>query len=135
MRWMVILGSVFALGWGVLHLLIPQLGRFDQQLSGLAPLTSDYFYLVNFFASVCLVIFGVLGLVVTLRLWANREAVSLVLWPMVLVSVAYAVYMAVRPLRLPSLPLPESVLHLMYVVGPLVLALLFLVPALRVRAR
>lgn len=127
-RRLTLVGSLFLLGWGILHVFIPALGQFDQQLQGVPALTVDTILLVNLFASLCLITFAVLGVVTATRLWDNEAAVNLVLWPMGLLCLAYAAYMLVRPLRLPVADPLLSVAHAAYVVAPLALALCFLLP-------
>ena len=81
MRLAMILGSVFIGAWGVLHLFIPVLGDCRGQLRRVPAFTVDLIYFVNFMASLILIIFGVLGILVTTRLWAEATAVKLVAWP------------------------------------------------------
>lgn len=125
-----LLGSLFLAGWGVLHLFIPLLAQYDVQLQGVPAFTVDYILLVNFFASVCLVLFGGLGVLVATRLWEDATAVKLVLWPLVGVALLYAAYMLVRPLRLPVPDPWLGVAHVAYVVLPVLLAFGFLTAAL-----
>lgn len=80
-RLMMLFGSVFIAAWGVFHFFIPSLGKFDEQLQGVPNFTVDYNLLVNFMASLILIVFGILGVLVATRLWADAAAVKLIGWP------------------------------------------------------
>jgi hypothetical protein len=122
--------SVFLSGWGILHFLIPSLGKFGQQLQGVPDFTVDYFFFLNFMGSLCLVVFGLLGVVVASRFWDNVAAVKLIAWPLGLLCLAYAGYMLVSPWRNLPFPVPITV----YQVGPALLALCFVIPAVKRKA-
>jgi len=123
---MMVFGSVFIGAWGVLHFFIPSLGDFGEQLQGVPNFTVDYILLINFMASLILIVFGILGVLVATRLWANAAAVKLIGWPTGLICLAYSGYILVKPWRVPF-PVPTIV----YVIGAALLALCFLIPALR----